>query len=73
MKITAIPFGTTDWAQIDATEHVGESGIATWRTRQFGDIRVRMVQYSADGLLRGVMATLGFRLGQVHRIMGWLG
>ena len=50
MKITAIPFGTTDWAQIDATEHVGESGIATWRTRQFGDIRVRMVQYSADYL-----------------------
>lgn len=41
-----IPFGTTDWAGIPATEHKGEAGVALWRTRQFGDIRVRMVEYS---------------------------
>jgi hypothetical protein len=46
MKMSAIPFGTTDWSKIPATEHKGESGIATWRTQQFGDIRVRMVEYS---------------------------
>ena len=46
MKISAIPFGTTDWGDVPATEHKGETGIATWRTRQFGDIRVRMVDYT---------------------------
>ncbi|WP_332119422.1 DHCW motif cupin fold protein [Azorhizobium caulinodans] len=46
MKMTGIPFGTTDWAEVPATEHKGEQGFALWRTRQFGDIRVRMVEYS---------------------------
>jgi quercetin dioxygenase-like cupin family protein len=41
-----IPFGTTDWAAVAATEHPGHAGVAQWRTRQFGDIRVRMVTYS---------------------------
>lgn len=41
-----IPFGTTDWSQVPATEHPGETGSATWRTREFGGIRVRMVDYS---------------------------
>lgn len=44
--MTGIPFGTTDWAEVPATEHKGEEGLALWRTRQFGDIRVRMVEYS---------------------------
>ena len=46
MKRSAIPFGTTDWSEVPVTEHKGETGIATWRTCQFGDIRVRMVEYS---------------------------
>jgi len=46
MKMTDIPFGATDWADVPATRHEGESGFATWRTRNFGDIRVRMVEYS---------------------------
>jgi hypothetical protein len=46
MKMAAIPFGTTDWSKIPATEHKGETGVAMWRTQQFGDIRVRMVEYS---------------------------
>jgi len=41
-----IPFGTTDWTAVEPTEHKGDSGVATWRTRAFGDIRVRMVEYS---------------------------
>jgi mannose-6-phosphate isomerase class I len=41
-----IPFGITDWDQIDRTEHRGERGVASWRTRQFGHIRVRFVEYS---------------------------
>lgn len=47
MHLTDIPFGTTDWSTIEATEHAGESGTALWRTCHFGDIRVRMVEYSA--------------------------
>ena len=46
MNITNLPFGTTDWSSVEATRHPGETGFATWRTRQFGPIRVRMVQYS---------------------------
>jgi hypothetical protein len=46
MKMSAIPFGTTDWSNVERTEHRGETGVAHWRTRHFGDIRVRMVEYS---------------------------
>ncbi|HEX2888293.1 DHCW motif cupin fold protein [Vineibacter terrae] len=46
MKMSAIPFGTTDWSAIAPTEHPGETGKALWRTCQFGDIRVRMVEYT---------------------------
>ena len=46
MRITELPFGITDWAAIEPTEHAGESGVALWRTREFGPIRVRMVEYS---------------------------
>jgi len=46
MDIKNIPFGSTDWEQIEAVEHQGETGVATWRTQQFSDIRVRMVTYS---------------------------
>jgi hypothetical protein len=46
VKLTDIPFGTTDWSQLECTEHKGESGVARWRTRQFGPIRVRMVEYT---------------------------
>jgi hypothetical protein len=46
MKINDLPFGTTDWSTIERTEHKGESGAAFWRTRTFGDVRVRMVEYT---------------------------
>ena len=50
MKIADIPFGTTDWLSVERTEHKGETGVAFWRTRNFGAIRVRMVEYSAGYL-----------------------
>ena len=50
MEMENIPFGTTDWAEIISTEHKGETGMAIWRTRQFGNIPVRMVEYSAGYL-----------------------
>jgi hypothetical protein len=46
MQISEIPFGTIDWSGIEPTTCPGDAGVATWRTRQFGAIRVRMIEYS---------------------------
>lgn len=46
MKMTRIPFGTTDWNTVPVTEHDGISGKALWRIQQFSNIRVRMVEYT---------------------------
>ena len=50
MKIENVPFMTTDWKHIPATTHPGETGIAFWRTIEVGNIRVRIVEYSAGYL-----------------------
>jgi hypothetical protein len=46
MNIVDVPFHTTDWSQVPPTTHPGEHGVAHWRTREIGNIRVRMVEYS---------------------------
>lgn len=46
MQIANVPFGITDWSTIEPTEHKGERGVAYWRTRRFGELRVRMVDYT---------------------------
>ena len=46
MKIEHVPFQTTDWSAVPATEHPGEAGVARWRTVEQGNLRVRMVEYS---------------------------
>ena len=46
MRIPDIPFQTTDWTAVEPVAYQGEEGVAHWRTLQFGDIRVRMVDYS---------------------------
>ena len=50
MQIENIPFGTTDWSNVAPTEHAGETGKALWHTRQFGPVRVRLVEYTPDYL-----------------------
>ncbi|MDS1140215.1 DHCW motif cupin fold protein [Pusillimonas sp. SM2304] len=50
MHMHDIPFGITDWSAIEKSEHKGQSGVAFWRTCMFGDVRVRMVEYSAGYL-----------------------
>ncbi len=47
---SAISFGITDWETIPKKRHEGVSGFAIWRVRQFGTIRVRMVEYSKNYL-----------------------
>jgi len=46
MQMAGIPFEVTDWSSVEPTEHQGETGVAYWRTREFGGIRVRMVEYT---------------------------
>src|SRR5215510_14358912 len=46
VQMAGIPFGITDWSQVEKTERKGESGRAYWQTRTFGTIRVRMVEYT---------------------------
>lgn len=46
MKLPDSPFTVTDWSQVPATEHPGETGTALWRTIVIGDLRVRLVEYS---------------------------
>ncbi len=46
LNIQDIAFGITDWSQIEETAHAGVTGKAMWRTRHFGNIRVRMVEYT---------------------------
>lgn len=47
MKMTGFSLSTTDWAKVARSEHAGEPGVALWRTQNVGEIRVRMVEYSA--------------------------
>jgi quercetin dioxygenase-like cupin family protein len=46
MNITGIPFGVTEWSDVEPVEHPGITGKAYWRTREFGAMRVRMVEYT---------------------------
>ena len=46
MKMLEFPFQIVDWANVETTEHKGETGFAYWKTKMFGDFRVRMVEYT---------------------------
>jgi len=48
--MSGFSFATTDWTGVSPSEHAGAIGHALWRTQNFGDIRVRMVEYSAGYL-----------------------
>jgi hypothetical protein len=46
MNLSGLPCGKIDWSEIPATTHAGETGSATERARVFGDIRLRVIEYS---------------------------
>ncbi len=50
MDLTDIPFQTIDWTSVSPTRHPGETGEAIWRTREVGNVRVRLVEYAAGYL-----------------------
>ena len=72
MNISNIPFGTTDWLSVEPTEHSGETGMAYWRTQNFGSIRVRMVEYT-PGYVADHWCTKGHILlcleGELHTVL----
>lgn len=47
MKIQDVPFNVTDWSKIKPVEYKGVTGTSFWRTFEKGNMRVRMVEYSA--------------------------
>ena len=47
MRIADVPFTTIDWEKIEPVEQAGDSGTALVRTVEMGNVRVRMVEYSA--------------------------
>ncbi len=44
--MTMIPFQITEWNELPVTKLPGESGFVLQRTRQYGELRIRMVEYS---------------------------
>lgn len=46
MHIQNVPFNDIDWATVGRTNHPGETGMATWQTKEIGNLRVRIVEYS---------------------------
>src|SRR5579884_1722861 len=46
MQTSGMSFGVIDWTRVERTEHRGERGTAYWQTRNFGEFRLRMVEYS---------------------------
>lgn len=48
MELKSFPFQTLDWSTVEAEQHKGTSGTASWKIFHMGDIRIRMVEYSAN-------------------------
>jgi hypothetical protein len=47
MKLPTSVFTLTDWSEVATAEHPGESGTSLWRAASSGDLRLRVVDYSA--------------------------
>jgi hypothetical protein len=43
---SGIQFQTINWSSVPKVEHKGETGAALWQTKQFGGLRIRLVEYS---------------------------
>jgi quercetin dioxygenase-like cupin family protein len=46
MKLSGFDFTTIDWSTVAAEEKTADAGQVFWRTKHFGDVRVRMVEYT---------------------------
>src|SRR5262245_47701316 len=46
MQISKSPMVVTDWSNVTAVDSPGESGFARRRIQPFGDIQVRLIEFS---------------------------
>ena len=46
MKLENIPIAAINWVSVPAVVQAGETGTATARTRNLGDIQLRLIDYS---------------------------
>jgi hypothetical protein len=46
MQTLPLPLEPTDWSRVDEVQESGESGHAICKTRTFGDIRLRLIDYT---------------------------
>lgn len=44
--MSTIPFQTIDWAEVEKTEHTGQTGTSYWQTIELDGLRLRVVEYS---------------------------
>jgi hypothetical protein len=44
--MSGIPFHTIDWEDVPRIENKGETGTSFSRTKQYGGLRIRIVEYS---------------------------
>lgn len=47
MKLEQLPLGAVDWSALPAVTEPGETGSQTARTRDLGEVKLRLVAYSA--------------------------
>jgi quercetin dioxygenase-like cupin family protein len=50
MQISDVPFTVTDLSKVAPSEHAGEKGTSFWHTLESGNLRIRIVEYSAGFL-----------------------
>ena len=50
MQIEPFPFQTLNWDPIEKIEHAGTTGHAIWQVTMMNEIRIRMIEYSANYL-----------------------
>ena len=50
MEIKPFPFQTINWQSIEKEEHKGNAGTAYWQIFRMGNIRIRMIEYTANYL-----------------------
>lgn len=46
--LPGVPFEILDWPLVESSSHPGETGTAIMRAREFGSLRIRHIEYSAD-------------------------
>lgn len=51
MEMKNIPFAITDWTTVEAVENRGETGTGYWKTCEFNNINVHMVESTPQATL----------------------